>query len=372
MRMQDYVKYSSEKLGENFKKRDELISGVANLFLKKKYLSITLIASGSSYNALAMIQDSLQEMTKKPVYLHTPEYVMQFGIASQKSTFIVVVSQSGSSTNIINCLQYLQKNDIFAVSLTGNLDSQMSKYSQEIFDYGPGNEYVDYVTVGVQTLVEFFLLLGCKISGLDSQQKEDFYKQLQQTISYQKELMAETEKFIQNNYFALSMRNPTFFCGNGPNYGVAREGALKFQETLKRPAMYYELEEFLHGPDMQLTPNHTVFLIDDMPVSGKTRFSEVFEALKEITPNVFFITSSNHLEKDQRILKTQAVNNWFFEPYYSLPVVQLVAAKMTDELQAWATHPYFDKFDQKIAIKTDDYDEEIKNIRQKWDSDHKS
>ena len=184
--------------------------------------------------------------------------------------------------------------------------------------------------------------------------------------------MAETEKFIQNNYFALSMRNPTFFCGNGPNYGVAREGALKFQETLKRPAMYYELEEFLHGPDMQLTPNHTVFLIDDMPVSGKTRFSEVFEALKEITPNVFFITSSNHLEKDQRILKTQAVNNWFFEPYYSLPVVQLVAAKMTDELQAWATHPYFDKFDQKIAIKTDDYDEEIKNIKQKWDSDHKS
>ena len=73
MRMQDYVKYSSEKLDENFKKRDELISGVANLFLKKKYLSITLIASGSSYNALAMIQDSLQEMTKKPVYLHTPE-----------------------------------------------------------------------------------------------------------------------------------------------------------------------------------------------------------------------------------------------------------------------------------------------------------
>lgn len=371
MRMQDYVRYSPNKLGDNLQKRDELVSQVSYIFQKSNCQSITLIASGSSYNSLAMVQDALQEMMQMPINLYTPEHVLEFGFVDFRKTLIFIVSQSGSSTNIIKCLKYMKENNISAISLTGNVDSQMAKYSQVIFNYGPGNEYVDYVTTGVQTLIEFFLLWGCQNSSLTNKQKTEFYMEFKETISYEEELIKETDKFISQNRFAFSEKKPTFFCGNGPNFGVAKEGALKFQETLKRPAMYYELEEFLHGPDMQLTPDYTVFLLDDMAIKSKSRFTEVFSALKGITPNVFLITSSSELKGDKRILKTKEVPNWILSPYYSLPVVQLIAAVMTDELNTWDVHPYFDKFDQKIAIKTSDYDEEISDIKKKWESNQK-
>lgn len=367
MRMQDYVRYSSTKMNENFYRRDELVSPVSRNFKEIKYRSITLIGSGSSYNSMLMVKDALQNLMQIQVNLYTPEHVLEFGFVNIEDTFVIVASQSGASTNVIKCLKYLSEQGIKSISLTGNINSQMANYSSKIFDYGSGNEYVDFVTTGVQTLVEFLLIFGCQNSTNFVNKESEFYNQLKEAIDYQSKLLNETEKFIQRNHFSLSMNNPTFFCGNGPNYGVAKEGALKFQETLKRPAMYYELEEFLHGPNMQLTPDHTVFLINDMAIENQSRFAEVFSALKEITPSVFLITSRKDTERDKRIFQTELISNWFFSPYYSLPVIQLIAAEMTDELKVWNTHPYFDKFDKKIAIKTDDYDKEIENIKKKWE-----
>lgn len=366
MKMQDYVRYSATKLKENFDNRNELVGPITRIFKNGNYQSFTLIASGSSYNSLLMVKDALQELSRLPVYLYTPEHVEECNCALWSNTFVIIVSQSGSSTNIISCQKYLLKRKISFVSLTGNIHSPMADYSTNIFDYGVGNEYVDYVTMGVQTLVEYFLLFANNISTLSESRKSAFGEQLLKAIEDQPGLLKTTEEFLKQNHFALAMNNPTFFCGNGPNFGVAKEGALKFQETLKRPAMYYELEEFLHGPDIQLTPNYTVFLIDDMVQKKHVRFHEVFTALKEVTPNAFLITSSSQIEQDRRVVKTSAVNNWILSLYYSLPVIQLVAAKMADELNTWPPHSYFDRFDKKIAIKTANYDQELIEIKQKW------
>lgn len=56
---------------------------------------------------------------------------------------------------------------------------------------------------------------------------------------------------------------PPWSSGNGPNYGVAEEAALKLSETIKIPAMHHEGEEFVHGPEMQIVPGYLVFIVDD-------------------------------------------------------------------------------------------------------------
>lgn len=48
---------------------------------------------------------------------------------------------------------------------------------------------------------------------------------------------------------------------DGTNMGIAREASLKFGETLKIPVLYCESEEYVHGPNMQLTPEYSVFLL---------------------------------------------------------------------------------------------------------------
>lgn len=50
-----------------------------------------------------------------------------------------------------------------------------------------------------------------------------------------------------------------YVCGVGANLGTASEGALKFGETVSIPTAAYEVEEYIHGPNIQMTPATAYF-----------------------------------------------------------------------------------------------------------------
>lgn len=51
-----------------------------------------------------------------------------------------------------------------------------------------------------------------------------------------------------------------YLIGAGANYGTALEGAVKIGETVHILAVGYEVDEAIHGPQIQLTPNYNLFL----------------------------------------------------------------------------------------------------------------
>ena len=52
-----------------------------------------------------------------------------------------------------------------------------------------------------------------------------------------------------------------YSCGAGANYGTALESALKMGETIHIPSCCYEIEEYIHGPNLQLTPQYNVIFL---------------------------------------------------------------------------------------------------------------
>ena len=59
----------------------------------------------------------------------------------------------------------------------------------------------------------------------------------------------------------------------GANLGTACEGALKFGETISIPSFAYETEEYIHDPNIQMTPAYSVFLIDGGETHAQTALS---------------------------------------------------------------------------------------------------
>lgn len=362
MKMKDYVRFAHKQLLHNLGE-DKSFDDIVNYFHIRPNRCITLVASGSSYNSALMVKDAMQRIIDIPVFLSTPEFVFQHGIYKAYKDFVIVISQSGESTNILECVGKLQAEKIDIVALTGNMDSQLAKLVPNTLDYGPGNEYVDFVTTGVQTLVLYLLRFALRVVDTPVNDPIDD-SDLKQIALAQVDIIAETEQFIAANKIELCQAQPTFFIGNGANYGVAKEGALKFQETLKRPAMYYELEEFLHGPDMQLTPNYTVFLLDNNTPSG--RMANVAHALRSITNNVYFITSYPGHSHLPNVLCVPHTIDEALSPFVTLPPIQLIAAGLTDLLNKWDTHPFFNDFDKSVAIKANDYQDQLATIKSKW------
>lgn len=70
--------------------------------------------------------------------------------------------------------------------------------------------------------------------------------------------------------------------------GTVKEGSLKLSELVHIPTASFETEEFIHGPDLQLTPDYTLFFVSSGDPAGK-RTEEICGAAREITENSFLI-----------------------------------------------------------------------------------
>ena len=154
------------------------------------------------------------------------------------------------------------------------------------------------------------------------------------------------------NDLDLARKLPTIFAGTGPNYGVAMEASLKFQETLKRPAEFYELEEVQHGPALQLTPDHALVLIDDG--FDTDSILALYKNMRTVS-QVVFLVSPNAEEGDPFQLRLPAVADVCLQPLVGMAFAHYVCAQMSDELDTLGEHPYFLAVERKVSGKTTGY-----------------
>ena len=84
----------------------------------------------------------------------TPEAFVDFEHTYPQHALNIAVSQSGYSTNTIAALDYMRAHDMAAVALTANVEAPIKEHADIVLDYGVGVESVDFVTLGVEVLVE--------------------------------------------------------------------------------------------------------------------------------------------------------------------------------------------------------------------------
>ena len=139
--------------------------------------------------------------------------------------------------------------------------------------------------------------------------------------------------------------------GAGASYGVAREAALKLMETLQIPACAYELEEFLHGPNLHLTPNHTLFFLAADP-RDRERGAQLYRAASLVTDRVFLFTDDTAPGGD---LSVPGTVDALLAPLTFLPFFQLAAYHLTEELHRWHKHPLVAAFESAVSGKSENY-----------------
>lgn len=159
----------------------------------------------------------------------------------------------------------------------------------------------------------------------------------------------------------LSRIVPACVVGNGANLGVAEEGALKLNECLKLPAMYSEGEEFVHGPQMQLTPDSLVFLIDDP--EGSERLAMLHSQFRTVTAGAFIITG--HPKGVEGELVIPATSNPLMCAIPNLVPFQYMAAKLMEELERGEMHPYVRALRDGIATKAQGYEDSVRELEKR-------
>ncbi len=160
MKMLDYVQLAHVRMGENLERSSELVAQLVDIFQSGSFDALRIVASGSSRHAADCARDYLQDALQMQVSVVTPEAFVDFEHTYPQHALNIAVSQSGYSTNTIAALDYMRAHDMAAVALTANVEAPIKEHADIVLDYGVGVESVDFVTLGVEVLVEYLVLFG--------------------------------------------------------------------------------------------------------------------------------------------------------------------------------------------------------------------
>lgn len=369
MKMLDYVVMANSRLRENLSRSVELTAPLAASFAESACDAVRIIASGSSRHSADCARDYMQDILDMQVVVVTPESFIEREHRFPRNAFNVVISQSGFSTNSIAALDFIQQGacgeTAKAIAITGNPEAPIKAHADAVVDYGVGVESVDFVTMGVQALVQFlmmFALHAAQATGrVDQERVARELASFESAIDAHAAALDACAAWMDKEKLTLSRNVPACVVGNGPNYGVAEEGALKLNECMKIAAMHSEGEEFVHGPQMQLTPDSLLFMLDDP--RGSERLANLHAQFRTVTTGAFFITA--HPRGVEGELVIPAPENPLMCAIPNLVAFQYLAAQKTEELERWEMHPYVRALRDTIGTKADGYEDSIRDLEER-------
>lgn len=350
MTMLDYVRETPFVARDNVLRHVELVAPLIETCEGVAPSRITIVASGSSYNAslcaLPFMRSCLPDCDVRVV---NPFTFVNYEHSFCADELIVVVTQSGLSTNAIEALDYLRSKGIRAICLTGNVDADAAEHADITIDYGVGIELVGYVTKGVTTLALFFMLFAVELSG-----KTERLSELENAIEVSEAVATSTKALYCRNQKELTSMSVCYCMGAGNTLGVASEGALKIGETVHIPSPVYEVEEFIHGPNLQLTPAYTALFFDAGDKSSD-RVKLVWRATREVTDRTYLVTCDESMSGLEGTLVVPKCMSPETASLAYLPFVQLISHYVSEDLGSTKQHPLLRRFKKVAASKTENF-----------------
>jgi len=350
--MEDYIRETSDTLLLNIEIRKDLTKPLIG-WLKKEGIKIgktvVFVASGSSYNAVQGALMFMNKHMKNEVRLISPFEFCYYETITDNHIYLFV-SQSGCSTNIADAVKKYQEMGGYAIAVLGNCDTTIAKLADEAIEYGVGEETVGYVTKGVMTLTGYCMITALELAAeyMDKAVYEEVLEDLKKAAANHIKVYEQAKVFCKENEKAFLSMEHVMLMSGGANMGTIREGALKLSEMVHVQTTYCEAEEFIHGPNLQLTPQYTLFFVDGGDAAGK-RIKEIQSAAKEMTDKTFLISASewNADQTDEAVT-----------PLYLTAFFQYLACWAARELNINGEHPFYIRFKEHVKNKTDDYKEE--------------
>ncbi|MDO4378633.1 MAG: SIS domain-containing protein [Erysipelotrichia bacterium] len=352
--MKDYVIETPKVVLENIERSKELTNKLVEEYLKKDFKRVVIVASGSSYNGSLCAVEFLKKVLKKEIKVISPFTFTYFDNDYDENDFIIVISQSGRSTNSIDAINTIKSKGLRTIGITGNVHSDFEDVCDVVVDYGVGIEKVGMVTKGVVTLTLFLMLSAVEIQirkGLMSAEEgNDWKNAMRKSMDAHKQLQQSTFEFIEKHKKELTSMHNVWLISAGSNLSTIIEGALKIGESVKIHATAYESEEFLHGPVFPLNPDYVVFIYDtNKSEKASERIHQIYQGVKGVTDKVYMITDKPQIGED-------VISTSVSIPEEILPLAYLAVAPLLAEYSSQALetkyHPLFSNLWKAVEIKT--------------------
>lgn len=226
-----------------------------------------VFATGSSINAALSAKYFIERLADVRIDIREPFHFAHYESFSPYTDLVVAISQSGQSTSTIGALERTrQETELTTIALTSEVNAEISAAADVTINIGCGKEKVGFVTKGFLATVFTLMLAGLRIAvvnGKVTQEKEqEILRQFERAIDAIPLTIVKTEQFFDRHREDFVTAPRFTAIGYGPVFGTIKEFETKFCETVRMPSQGIELEAFMHGPYLEVNPEHRIFFLE--------------------------------------------------------------------------------------------------------------
>ncbi len=261
--MVDYINEQSAVCQNIIQDRKQLLTDFTDTISLTKTQWVFL-ATGSSLNAVNSVKYFIESICDIEISIYDPSAFVHYMEHWNKNSVFFVISQSGKSASTLNAIKKLQSNnvsDIFLLTANHTIHQSLKKIIINC-----GEEKVGFVTKGFTSTVITLILMALEYAYKAQKISKELYdleiEKLIQHTSLIDELIKRSFTWYEQNKQGLIQANRYIILAYGDQLGIANEATTKLIETVRYPTSSYELEEYMHGPYLELNSNHCIFFIE--------------------------------------------------------------------------------------------------------------
>jgi len=262
---------------------------ISELINQKKIKYIVTVARGTSDCA------ALYSSYIFAKYLGLPSYSMPPSIITlEKSKFnfsealVIVISQSGKSSDLIECQIKSQEMGAITMVISNNQNSPIVNSVNYFFNMFAGEEKSVAAT---KSFVQTLLILKKLVFVCEGRKK----------INDSIKLLSETLFKDSNNQWNVDLVdksiNSGFILGRGVGFALSNEISLKFKELCQEMIEPFSSAEVMHGPKSLIQDSFKLFTLSMNDLSGLTVQKDSNE-ISKYTKLVYNISSTNKESKN--------------------------------------------------------------------------
>jgi glucosamine--fructose-6-phosphate aminotransferase (isomerizing) len=248
------------------------------------------------------------------------------------NTALILLSQSGETKDLYNCLEIGKKRNLFMIGVINVVDSMIAREVNCGCYLNAGREVAVASTKSFTSQVILLSMIAiwfAQLANINIEKRRKYINDLRQLNTDIKTTINTSNLRIQDIIGGASgalfdhSTKSCFVLGKGKAEAIAMEGSLKIKELSRIHAEGYSTSSLKHGPFALLDENFPVIMI----APNNSEFVKCENAYQEIVSRhakVLFITDKNDFtgSKEHGMTKTIPIpeNNTYFELLSVIPL----------------------------------------------------
>jgi glucosamine--fructose-6-phosphate aminotransferase (isomerizing) len=279
-----------------YQKNHSMLEKISKDLKEKEIKTVIFAARGSSDNSGVLFKYLCETICEIPVSFAAPSVITLYNSKLDYSSSLVIgVSQSGQAQDVLAIINEANRQNAVTLTITNYEDSPLAKAGTYHLFLDTGEEKSVAAT---KTFMTQMYLLSLLVGYKDNNREL-----IEALVSLPDKLDLPEEVLSQIKQQSLNAKNieSAFILGRGYQYAIAKELALKMQETTYIHALSYSTADFYHGPFAMISEDSYAVVL--MPEDESYQDGlKIIAALEKAGSNVLAITTDENLKTKNKIV----------------------------------------------------------------------